>query len=71
MSAWTSTSVEAGRMRSEDLAMHGDDLGRARDVGDEHPGPDDVRQGEAGLAKGGFDDREDLPSLAADVAGVP
>ncbi len=49
MSADTATSVAAGRIVAEDLAVDRDDRRRPGDVGDVHPGPDDVRQGETAL----------------------
>ena len=42
MRALTSTSVAAGRIVAEDLAVDRHDLVRNGDVGHEHPGPDDV-----------------------------
>ena len=36
----------------------------------QHPRPDDVLEGEAGLAQRPTDDREGRPSLAGRVAGV-
>ena len=38
-------------------------------IHDEHPGPDDVVQREAGLVEGALDDREHRPRLAGGVAG--
>ena len=44
ISALTSTIVAAGRISPNTSPWTADDLGRTRDVGDEHPGPHDVGQ---------------------------
>ena len=47
--------------------MDGHHLARARDVGHEHSGPDDVAQAEARVGQGRLNDRQDRPRLSAKI----
>ena len=54
-----STRVATGPDRAEQRAVDGQDRGGVGGVGDVHPGPHDVGQGEARLGERPLDDRED------------
>ena len=69
MRAPTSTSVAAGRI-SPKTSPWTAVTSSQRDVGHEHPGAHDVRQGEAGLGQRALDDRERGPGLGGGVARV-
>lgn len=56
---------------TEQLAMDRHDRLVVADVGDEHPGPDDIGEGEARLHERALDDPEDRSCLGAGVSRVP
>ncbi len=64
----TATIVAAGRISPKTSPWTADTAAESADVGDEHPGPHDIGQGEPALGQGPLDDREDRPGLARDVA---